>query len=56
MLDPLQSRIKSDLIPIFTSAKVIQEKNDLKSRNYLELSASTQLFVNLIPALFSLQT
>ncbi len=26
MLDPLQSRIKSDLIPIFTSAKVSQEK------------------------------
>ncbi len=56
MLEPLQSKIKSDLIPIFTSAKVSQEKNDLKYRNYLELSASTQLFVNLIPALFSLQT
>jgi len=55
MLEPLQSRIKSDLIPIFTSAKVSQEKKDLKSRNYLELSTSTQLFVNLIPALFSFQ-
>ncbi|MDJ0725856.1 MAG: DUF3574 domain-containing protein [Prochloraceae cyanobacterium] len=55
MLDPLQSRIKSDLIPIFTSAKVSQEKRDLKSRNYLELSTSTQLFVNLIPAVFSFQ-